>query len=207
MFYSSDNTSGFILNNGGAGICKHIKSESRCEAAARVLGLSDNTAVDDGQNNGVPYDPPFCYFEGGSLMFNNGANTGSCSLDDYCLCEEREEIRIMSTTNGILTSPSYPQVYPNDADCFYIIKQPTLSFFKLHFHSMDIVDECTPRSSPSQCPSDFLEIRYGLSESSYPLTNLSGSNIYEGIHDVLFLRCAMILSAVILILITPSYRL
>ena len=72
--YNSDNISGFILNNGVAGICKHIKSMSKCEAAARVLGLSDNTVVGDGQNNGVPYDPPFCYFEEGSLKFMSFSN-------------------------------------------------------------------------------------------------------------------------------------
>ena len=196
MFYSSDNISGFILNNGSAGICKHIKSKLKCEAAARVLGLSDITVVDDGQYR-VSYDPPFCYFEEGSLMFNNlGTNTGSCTTIDNCLCEEREEIRIMTTTNGILTSPSYPHFYPSDADCFYIVKQPNLSFFKLNFHSMDIADECTLSSCPSQCPWDYLEIRYGQSESSPLLKKLCASNIYEGIHDILFIRCAMILSVV-----------
>ena len=63
-----------------------IKTLADCSAAGAALGLSDKTAVDDGQN-GVSYDPSYCYFEGGSLKFNSaGTNTGDCTDKDTCVC-------------------------------------------------------------------------------------------------------------------------
>ena len=66
--------------------CDRIRTTSECEAAALQTGLTDITVENDNQN-GVTYDPPYCYFEGGSLKFNiNGTNTGSCTPTDKCLC-------------------------------------------------------------------------------------------------------------------------
>jgi len=63
-----------------------ITSINECSAAARALKLRDTTASDDRQS-GVYYDPPYCYYEGGSLKFNsNGKNTGLCRTSDQCLC-------------------------------------------------------------------------------------------------------------------------
>ena len=46
--------------------------------------------IDDGQN-GVTYAPPFCYFEGESLKFNNwGTNTGPCTTSDQCICRQND---------------------------------------------------------------------------------------------------------------------
>ena len=47
--------------------------------------MSDVTASDDAQSS-VAYDPPGCYFEGGSLKFNMGSNTGPCTASDQCVC-------------------------------------------------------------------------------------------------------------------------
>ena len=190
-YYSSDNPSGFLLNDGSAGICNNIKSPVECGTVAQGLGLSDTTVEDDGQD-GVSYDPPYCYFEGGSLKFNSlGTNTGSCTTSDKCLCEEqvqeREEISIMTAQNGILRSPSYPKNYPNNADCIYIITQPTYIFFKLKFHSMDI-DECNHGNCSSQCSEDYIEIRDGQSETNPLLKQLCGNNSYEGIKNKVFIR-------------------
>ena len=146
--------------------------------------------VDDGQN-GVSYDPPFCYFEGGSLKFNSlGTNTGPCTASDNCLCYKREEVSLMTTQNGILTSPSYPEDYPNNEDCVYIITQPNYTPFKLNFLSMDI-DECTQSSCSSQCPWDYIDIRDGQSESSPLLKQLCGNNTFVGIHNSLFIRLVL----------------
>merc|ERR1712061_218853 len=64
-----------------------------CAAAAVSLGLSDTIATDDGQYSewySAWWDPPYCYFEFGSLKFNSGGhNTGSCSNTDACLCNTR----------------------------------------------------------------------------------------------------------------------
>merc|ERR1719506_1889861 len=76
--------------NAGAG-CEgngagSIKTLADCSAAGAALGLSDAPAVDDGQD-GKSYDPPYCYFEGGSLKFNSaGTNTGDCTDKDACVC-------------------------------------------------------------------------------------------------------------------------
>ena len=68
--------------------CEYVMSASECESAAIELGLADVTVVDDGQND-VVYDPPFCYFERGSLWFNNlGTNKGPCTTTDQCLCRQ-----------------------------------------------------------------------------------------------------------------------
>ena len=75
----------YIIVDSGI-VCHYVKSASECESAAHALGLSDVTVIDDGQD-GVTYDPPFCYFEGGSLKFNSLAtNKGSCTTSDQCIC-------------------------------------------------------------------------------------------------------------------------
>jgi len=61
-----------------------VQSLSVCSAGGKALGLPVGKAVDDGGawNN----DPPGCYYEQGRLKFNNGANSGSCSNGDKCIC-------------------------------------------------------------------------------------------------------------------------
>ena len=68
--------------------CDFVRSATECESAANKLGLSDVTVVHDGQID-VDFDPPFCYFEGGFLKFNNfGTNTGPCTTTDHCVCRQ-----------------------------------------------------------------------------------------------------------------------
>ena len=66
-----------------------VASIAKCEIAASALGLSDTTAVNDGQtwDSGATWDPPNCYFEGGSLKFNSGGNTGHCKSSVTCRCD------------------------------------------------------------------------------------------------------------------------
>ena len=67
-----------------------IRSKSGCSAAATYLNLGDQWASYDYQNTRASYDPPFCYYEGGSLKFNDygsNSNTGYCSSYDTCLCK------------------------------------------------------------------------------------------------------------------------
>ena len=69
--------------------CTRITDLQSCEEAARQLGLSDTTARDDDDGNVPTSDPPYCYFEGSELYFNEyGNNTGDCSITDQCLCIE-----------------------------------------------------------------------------------------------------------------------
>ena len=75
----------YILVTSGRS-CARITSLAECSAAAVDLGLSDTTASYDGES--WSSDPPYCYYEGGSLKYNNnGTNTGSCSFGDQCLCK------------------------------------------------------------------------------------------------------------------------
>ena len=75
-----------------------------------------------------------------------------------------------TTTNGTLSSPSYPGKYPDWADCFYIISQPINSVIVLDFINIDI-------ESHSSCEWDYLEIRDGSSHDSLVLDKLCGNEI------------------------------
>ena len=83
-------TSGAGCEANGAG---SITTRDDCSAAGAALGFSYRRkscggwcpAVDDGQD-GVSYDPPYCYAEHGVLKFNSaGTNTGGCKRDT-CIC-------------------------------------------------------------------------------------------------------------------------
>ena len=74
------------IRNGRCPPGREITSLSECSAAAKDLKLNDQSASSDNQPNGVGYDPPFCYYEGGQLKFNGGRNYGSCTSSDTCLC-------------------------------------------------------------------------------------------------------------------------
>ena len=43
-----------------------------------------------------------------------------------------------TTSKGILTSPSYPLNYPNDADCIYTVSQPNGTYVSISFLTIDI---------------------------------------------------------------------
>ena len=75
-----------------------------------------------------------------------------------------------STPHGIFTSPSYPNNYPNMADCIYTISQPTGTAIVLTFITMDI-------ESQSTCNWDYFEIRDGSSDDSPVLNKLCGNDI------------------------------
>ena len=75
-----------------------------------------------------------------------------------------------STTGGIITSPSYPGNYPDNADCIYTISQPTGTAILLNFLIMDMAHH-------SSCDDDYLEIIDGLSAASPILAKLCGNRI------------------------------
>ena len=74
---------------------------------------------------------------------------------------------------GSVTSPSYPDNYPDNADCIYTISQPTGTVILLNFLSMDIETDNWENS----CNTDYLEIREGSSAASPLLAKLCGSEI------------------------------
>ena len=75
-----------------------------------------------------------------------------------------------TTLHGIITSPSYPRNYPDNADCIYTISQPSGTIILLNFLSTDIWSHDT-------CHWDYLEIRDGLSESSSLLGKICGNEV------------------------------
>ena len=77
-----------------------------------------------------------------------------------------------STTYGTITSPDYPENYPNNADCIYTIYQPTGTVILLNFLSMDI----KMISHSGDCY-DYLEIRDGPSDDSPLLGKQCGNEI------------------------------
>ena len=62
------------------------------------------------------------------------------------------------TGSGIITSPSYPNQYPHNADCIFVISQPIGTYIELNILNIDI--------SCLDIGPDYLEIRDGLLENS-----------------------------------------
>ena len=78
-----------------------------------------------------------------------------------------------SNASGILSSPSFPNQYPELADCVYLISQPNGTYVNISFVSMDI--DC------QGIPSDYIEMRDGNTQES-PLMGRfcgDGSNVPE----------------------------
>ena len=75
-----------------------------------------------------------------------------------------------TTPNGILASPSYPENYPDDADCIFTISQPTSTVILLNFLIIDI-----EKAAWSQCH-DYIEIRDGPSDAPF-LDRVCGNKI------------------------------
>ena len=78
-----------------------------------------------------------------------------------------------TTPNGILTSPSYPDNYPANADCIYTISQPTGTVILLNilsidtdFHVYDYDDYSDYHQYGGVTCHDYLEIKDGASEQS-----------------------------------------
>ena len=85
-----------------------------------------------------------------------------------CLCQET-----FNSSSGIITSPSYPNYYPVDTNCTYIISQPDGMIISLTFEEFDV----TKYNGDSDCSSDWLEIRNGNSEMSPILGKYCGYGI------------------------------
>ena len=83
---------------------------------------------------------------------------------------------IFSTLNGIFTSPSYPDYYPQDIDCIYKISTQTGKVILLTFPSLDVWCKTTFRWISSFVTTkirlDYLEIRDGPRGASPLLRDL-----------------------------------
>ena len=77
-----------------------------------------------------------------------------------------------TTPKGLLTSPLYPNNYPDNADCVYTISMSTGIYIVLTFQSMDIYKDVD-----DDCSTDYLEIGDGSTVGSTVLTKLCGKDI------------------------------
>ena len=78
------------------------------------------------------------------------------------------------TRAGLMSSPSYPNIYPENIDCIYTIAQANGTAILLTFHAMDIGDK---DSFLGLCLHDYLEIRDGTSEDSPLIEKLCDENM------------------------------
>ena len=81
---------------------------------------------------------------------------------------------IYSDASRVLSSPSYPNLYTELADCVYLISQPNGTYVNISFLSMDI--DCQGRTPLT---SDYIELRDGNSEDSPLMARFcgNGSNV------------------------------
>ena len=88
-----------------------IGTIDECNRAAITIGWTmrsggQYTAQDDGQSS-VPYDPLGCYFESGSLKFNNNGNSGQCTSRDKCICRHGQPVLQHIADDGSPVSDSW----------------------------------------------------------------------------------------------------
>ena len=86
--------------------------------------------------------------------------TGSCSSYIYV------------TSVNVFRSPGYPNCYPNNKDCTWLIEVPTGYFVLLEINRFNL------EYGSGNCPNDYLEIRDGNTSSSPLITRLCGSLPY-----------------------------
>ena len=73
-----------------------------------------------------------------------------------------------TTPTGILTSPSFPEVYPRDQSCTYTISLPNVKYINVTFMVIDI--RC-------ESGSDYIEVRDGSSGSAPLMMNYCGDGL------------------------------
>lgn len=87
-----------------------------------------------------------------------------------------------SNSNGALTSPSYPDEYPENAECFYNISLPNDTYITITILSFNLHDEY-PHKCGSNQGYDYIEMRDGDSEDSPLIEKFCGRNIPSSVQS------------------------
>ena len=72
---------------------------------------------------------------------------------------------------GYLTSPSYPNVYPNDKICVYTIAQPEDTYIIIRVLQFNLIFS-------QGCNEDYLEIRDGYTRESPLIGQFCGNELH-----------------------------
>ena len=81
-----------------------------------------------------------------------------------------------SNASGVISSPSYPNQYPELADCVYLISQPNRTYVNISFITIDI--DCQGLTTLT---SYYIEMRDGKTEQSPLIGRFCGNG--SSIHD------------------------
>ncbi|XP_036916668.1 cubilin [Sturnira hondurensis] len=95
----------------------------------------------------------------GFVISYEAANASTVCLEDY------------TEDSGVLTSPNFPNNYPNNWHCVYRITVGTSHQIELHFTAFSLEE-----AIGGDCVADFVEIRNGGYETSPSLGKYCGSN-------------------------------
>ena len=83
----------------------------------------------------------------------------------------------MTSKNGVLTSPSFPDGYESNQDCVYRVSSHAGTYIELSTVAFEV------ESPDSGVIYDYLEVRDGNSEESQVIGKFSGYSIPAQIHS------------------------
>uniref|UniRef100_UPI00358EFCDD neuropilin-2-like n=1 Tax=Myxine glutinosa TaxID=7769 RepID=UPI00358EFCDD len=149
----------------------------------------DFVAIYDGPNQSSDLLGRFCGKIAPTSLISSGANIfiqfrsdyasqGAGFLLRYEIYETDECSKTFTTPNGTIQSPDFPQPYPHNLDCNYIITAPPRAEIILRFVSFELESEVSPPESlqPTECRFDHLEIWDGLPKVGPLIGRFCGKN-------------------------------
>ena len=93
--------------------------------------------------------------------------------------------------NGIITSPSYPDMYPKYEECVYRISQNSGSYISLQIHTFHLLMSPPTAKCHDSKIQDFIEIRDGNSSESVLIGKFCGTDIpntIQSTHNSLWIK-------------------
>ncbi|PVD35988.1 hypothetical protein C0Q70_02958 [Pomacea canaliculata] len=128
---------------------------------------------------------PQTFYSAGQVVQVIYNTAGNSQNRGFILSYKQDDFnREFVSTNGRITSPGYPGVYPQNANCSISVRSPNGTTLALYFTQFHIEPH-------SQCLFDFLEIHNGSNASSPVLARLCGSTLPDPVFipsNVAFLR-------------------